>query len=83
MDWQARDIVAIEADFTGVRWYQADDHVKRRGLASAIRTEQADHFATGDIERDIADDLSDAITFLEARDDQFATGVNESIPGGG
>ena len=42
---QRGDVGAVEADRAGVGPHQADDHVEGRGLAGAVRAEQADRLA--------------------------------------
>ena len=51
---------------SSIRVDQAGDHVENRGLAGAIRTEQADCFATSHVERHAAHHHAAAETFLDA-----------------
>ena len=47
---QARDVIAVEFDHALVGFDQPGDHVEDRGLAGAVRAEQADGLAAPDIE---------------------------------
>jgi hypothetical protein len=55
---QRGDIVAIELDVSAIGFDQAGDHVENRGLAGAVRAEQADRLAAADVEADAFDDLA-------------------------
>ena len=55
------DVVAVELDAPRVGRGQADRHVERRGLAGAVRAEQADDFARRDVEVDAAHDGAAAV----------------------
>ena len=50
------DIDAVEGDATGGGWDEADDHVKRRGLAGAVGAEEADDFAGAEVNTDASND---------------------------
>ena len=45
VDRQAGDVLALEADAPAGERHDAGDAVERRGLAGAVRAEQADHLA--------------------------------------
>ena len=49
----------------GIGRRQADGHIERRGLAGAVRSEQADDLARGDVEVDAADDRASAVRLGE------------------
>lgn len=72
VDRQAGDVGAVDVDRAGIRRHQADDHVERRGLAGAVRAQQADHFTAFDLQRHVAHHQALAIAFLQALDDQGA-----------
>ena len=59
------DVVAIELDAPGVGRGQADGHVEGRGLAGAVRPEQADDLAGRDVEVDAAHDRAAAVGLRE------------------
>ena len=48
--------VVYEGDATGGGWDEADDHVKRRGLAGAIGAEESDDFAGAEVNADASND---------------------------
>ena len=50
-----RRTVAVQHDGPLVRGQQSDDHVDRCRLARAVRTEQTEHLAAHDLERQIID----------------------------
>ena len=45
-----RQVLAVEQDRAVVGHDEADDHVERRGLAGAVRSEQANHFTALDFD---------------------------------
>src|SRR5712671_6345744 len=49
------------------RRLEADDHVERSGLASAVRAQQPDHLARFDVQSDVVDYPAPAIRFLQIR----------------
>ena len=53
-----RDILAVEADDAPVRRDQACDHVERRRLAGAVRSEEPDDLALPQFDRDIIHDVA-------------------------
>src|SRR5205085_5266684 len=57
---QLGDVMAVKLDGAAVGLDQAGDHVEHRGLAGAVRTEQADRFAAADIDADAAYHLAAA-----------------------
>ena len=63
---QAGDVGAVEVDAAGIRLHQADDHVERRGLAGAVRTEQSDGLAAAQFDRHVADDRALSIGLADA-----------------
>src|SRR4051794_23779301 len=63
---QPGHVVAVQLDGTAIRLDQPGDHVEHRGLAGAVRTEQADGLASADIDADAAHDLAGAETLLHA-----------------
>ena len=63
---QPRDVVAVELDAAAVGLDQPGDHVEHRGLAGAVRPEQADRLAAPDIDADAAHHLPRAETFFDA-----------------
>src|SRR4051812_14698677 len=69
---QLGDVVAVELDRTAVGLDQAGDHVEHRGLAGAVRTEQADRFAAADIDADAAYHLAAAKALFDAMHSQEA-----------
>ena len=56
-------VVAVDEDFAGGRWDEADDHVERRGLAGSVGAEEADDFAGADGDVDAVDDVTFAVGF--------------------
>ncbi len=48
-----RQILIVDKDPAGIGADQTDDHVEGRGLAGAVRPEQADHLAAVDAQREI------------------------------
>ena len=61
---KAGDVVAVEFDAAAVRLDQTGDHVKNRGLARPVRTQQADRLPAPHIEAHAIDDLASDETFL-------------------
>ncbi len=57
------DILFTEIDTPGIGPDKPNDHVKGRGFAGSVWTEQADHFARIDLQRDIADHGSPPVIF--------------------
>ena len=53
----------VHQNAPGIRADQADDHVERRGLAGAVRAQQAHHFALLHEDRDIVHHTAAAIGF--------------------
>ena len=60
----------VEFDGAAIGLDQADDHVKYRGLAGAVRTQQTHRFAAADIDADAAHDLPGAETLFHAMHSQ-------------
>ena len=52
---RAQQALAVEAQRAGVRLVEPGDHVEERGLAGAVRPDQADDLPRLDVERDIVD----------------------------
>ena len=71
---QRRDIVAVEIDAPAIRLDQPGDHVEHRGLAGAVRSQQADRLAAAHVEAHALDHLAPAEAFLDAahREEVFA-----------
>ena len=61
----ARDVVAVELDAAAVGLDQPGDHVEDRGLAGAVRSEQADRFAAPDIEARALHHLAPGVALLQ------------------
>jgi hypothetical protein len=74
---QLRHIMAVELDRAAIRLDQASDHVEHRGLAGAVRTEQADRLAAPDIDADAAHDLPRAKALLHAMHREEAGSLDE------
>ena len=64
------DVLAVEDDLAGIGRDQADDHVEARGLAGAVRAEQADDFAGVERQAEVADDLARAVGLAQPFRDQ-------------
>ena len=75
---QLGDVVAVELDGAAIRLDQAGDHVEHRGLAGAVRAEQADRFAAADIDADAAHDLAGAETLFHAMHSQKARPLDQA-----
>src|SRR6185312_6523047 len=69
---QRCDVVAVELDAAAVRLDQAGDHVEHRGLAGAVRAEQADGFAAAQIDGDALHHRAAAEAFLDSVRRQIA-----------
>ena len=67
---QTRYVVAAQKYATGLGVHQADDTVKGRRFPGTIRSQEADHFTTFNVERNIADDLSAAIALGQPLNDE-------------
>ena len=63
---KAGDVVAVEFDAAAVGLDQTGDHVKNRGLARPVRTQQTDRLAAPHIEAHAFDDLAADEAFLHA-----------------
>jgi hypothetical protein len=59
------DRLTIKLNLPVIARHQSDHHVETSGLACAIGAEQTNHFATGDLERDIMDDLPALVTLSQ------------------
>ena len=75
---QRGDVVAVELDAAAVGLDQAGDHVEHRGLAGAVRPEQADRLAAPHIERDALDHHAAAEALLHAMGGEI--GVADGLP---
>jgi hypothetical protein len=73
---QLGDLLTVERDAAAVRRDQAEDAVERGRLARAVRSEQPDDLAGGDIDRDAVDDAPAAEAFLQPRGAEAARGGN-------
>ena len=51
--WQVRDILPVEEDAAAVGLHQPHDRIEARGLARAVRPEQADNFPAMNVERNV------------------------------
>ena len=69
---QLGHVVAVEFDGAAIRLDQPGDHVEHRGLAGAVRAEQADGLAAADIDADAAHDLAGAETLFHAMHSEIA-----------
>src|SRR5579863_9949103 len=67
MHRQRREIRVSEGDATRIAGHQAHDHVESRRLARTIRSQQTDHLAVGDFNRQVLHDLPRSIALGEAR----------------
>ena len=65
MDRQVRQIAFVELDVPAVRADQSDQHVKGRGLAGSVRSEQSDHFPARHLEIDRIDDRTAPVSLAE------------------
>src|ERR1700733_13859821 len=72
---QAPNIAVVEEDLAMLAARQADDHVKGGGLAGTVRTQQADHLAAFDLERDILEDRAGFVAFGEIKRPKDAHGL--------
>ena len=61
-----RGVYAGDLNLALVRDAQADDAFEQRGLAGAVRPEQAEDLAFADVQRDAADGLYVTVRFLQA-----------------
>ncbi len=79
---QLGDVVAVELDGAAIGLDQAGDHVEHRGLAGAVRAEQADRLAAAHIDADAAHDLAGAETLFHAMhgQDSPAAAVSFAVP---
>ncbi len=59
------DRAAVDGNLARVGAHQTHDHVEGRGLARAVRAEQADDLALVDVQRDVLDDLAAAVRLLQ------------------
>ena len=60
-----RDVVAIDDDAAGGRLEETGNHSNRRGLASAVRSEETMNLAGADVEIDPVDGHERAVLFLQ------------------
>ena len=77
------DRLTIDRDVAGAGVHQADDHVKRCGLAGAIGAKQTDHLALADRKRHVLDGLATAIELLQVMDFEAALATSAIGPGDG
>ena len=61
-----RDVVAVDVDDAAVGLHQAGDHVEDRGLAGAVRAEQADRLAARHREAGVVHHRAAAVGLGEA-----------------
>jgi len=62
------DVVAHHPDRTGARPVQPGDDRDQRGLAGAVRAEQPEELALGDLERDAAQGLEVTVALVDGAD---------------
>jgi len=53
---------SVERDTAAARWNPADDRFECRCLAHAVAAEQRDGFARTDVQRDVAQDVTVAVS---------------------
>src|SRR5207244_4474433 len=85
---QQRHVGVFESDAAGVARHEAHDHVEGGGLAGSVRTEEADHLAARELERQITHDLAGLVALGESRGLKRAHGcavglgeADSSLPG--
>src|SRR5581483_3703112 len=78
---QRRDIETVELDAPAVGRNQSSDDVEDRGLAGAVRPEQADRLAAADVEACALDHLAPAEGLLDRMRRQIAA-VTRDVLGG-
>ena len=81
MHGHAADVFVVQENLAVFAAGEADDHVKGRGLAGAVRPEQPDYFAAFDFQGQIAQHLPRFVTFSEFQRPQYAHGLG--LGGGG
>ncbi len=64
---QRRDVVVAERHRAAVRTDQSDDHVEGRRLARAVRPEEADDLALGDVDGDVAHHAATLVDLQQMR----------------
>src|SRR5205823_14813412 len=73
--------MAIEFDGAAICLDKAGDHVKYRGLAGAIRTQQTDGLTAADVDADAAHDLAGAEALFHAMHSQIARPLRQPRSG--
>ncbi len=76
---QMRDVVAVEADDAAIGRNQPGDHVEDRGLAGAVRPEQADRLAGAQAQGRVVHHGAAAIALLQALDGEHAGGAERRL----
>jgi hypothetical protein len=61
MGAQARDVAALVADLAVLRRREPGDRAERGGLARAVASEKRHHLALGDAEREVVQDVPEAV----------------------
>ena len=79
VDGKSRDVLAAEPDRSGLRLHEPDDHVKRRRLACAVGTEDADDLATAALHVHAVDDSPIAIDLHQTRSRQIGVFVRRPL----
>ena len=74
MDRGEGQILVAQGDPAGIAGHQADDHVERRGLAGAVRTQQADDLAGAHFQRQVLDDLAGTVALGQVSRAQHGLG---------
>src|SRR5262249_52387326 len=72
VDRQASDVLVVDENAPGFALHQANDHVKRRRLAGAVRPQESYDLATAEREAQILDHLPRTIPFGEPLDLELA-----------
>ncbi len=71
---QEGDVLPVEVDPARIAINEPHDHVERGRFAGTVRPEQANHFAVGDLERQVTHHLARLVALGQARGFQRAHG---------
>src|SRR6185312_14493567 len=83
---QQSQIGVIEVNAARIAGHEPDDHVEGRRLTGAVGSEETDHLAVGDLDTEIANDLTGFVALLEparAQGRHVRTGGGVLEAGGG